>query len=319
MNAATGRWEASVDAALEQLLPQIRDAVQKDGTAIPQSGPAIADLLPQVRESLQKDAAAAGEDDERIAAYVIQLLPSLQERIKQAHSEARTRIERDQPWGLAPLDATLDLLSPLGKAHSELAHTQCLAYLLDHRAAHGLGIRCLRALFALVGRHIQGDDAFEKLSIETDENNERLRRVNVYAERCVESLPDKGSAREERRCDVWVELVEEGRSLVVIIENKIDAGEHSSQLSGYEQSVWQWARKNRRLSLDAKLIFLTPDGGPLKGRRTSSYGSLLATENSQLLWHMQDATRQSRDGLFSCSTCRRSSSMSSAFSPRPTR
>lgn len=252
-----------MDAALERLLPQIRDAVLRDGPAETKVDTSLADLVPQVRDALQRDEAAAGEDDERLANHVTQLIPSLQERIKQTHAAARSRMERDQPWGLVPLDSTLDLLSPLGKARSEVMHTQCLAYLLDHRAPHGLGIRCLRELLALLGRHIPGEDVFEQLG---RENNERLRRISVYAERCVESLPDRGNATEERRCDIWLELIEEGRSVVVIIENKVDAGEHGSQLSSYEQAVWQWARQNRRLSFDAKLIFLTPNGRPPDGQ-----------------------------------------------------
>ena len=51
-----------------------------------------------------------------------------------------------------------------------------------------------------------------------------------------------------------------------MVENKIDAGEHASQLSAYEQALWQWARQNRRLSFEAKLIFLTPEGRPPDSR-----------------------------------------------------
>jgi len=51
-----------------------------------------------------------------------------------------------------------------------------------------------------------------------------------------------------------------------VVENKIDAGEHASQLSAYEQALWQWARQNRRLSFEAKLIFLTPEGRPPDSR-----------------------------------------------------
>lgn len=248
-----------MDAALELLLPMIRDAVLRDGHAESKIDASLNDLVPQMRDALQRDEATAGEE-ERIASRVAQLIPSLQDRFKRDHAAARTRIERDQPWGLVPLDVTLDLLSPLGKARNEVVHTRCLAYLLDHRNPHGLGIRCLRELLALLGRRIPGEDIFEQLGRETEENNKRLRRIKVYAERCVESLPDRGNAAEERRCDMWLELIEERRSLIVIIENKVDAGEHGSQLSAYEQAVYRWQRQNRCPSNEAKFVFLTPNG-----------------------------------------------------------
>jgi PD-(D/E)XK nuclease superfamily len=255
-----------MEAALERLLPHIRDAVSQDGPGSAAISTSIADLLPQFRAALQQDEAAAGEDDERIATRATELLPVLHERLQQAHDTARSQLERDQPWGLVSLDMAFDLLGPIGKGRSELMHTQCLASLLDHRAAHGLGVRCLRELLSLLGRKIPGEDVFEQLGKESEANNERLRRAVVYAERCVETLPDRAAISEERRCDLWIELLEEGRSVVVIIENKIEAGEQGSQLSAYEQAVWQWARQNRRLSFDAKLVFLTPEGRPPDGQ-----------------------------------------------------
>jgi len=176
-----------MDAALEQLLPQVGDALARDRTELPHIDTSLSDLLPMVRDALARDEAASGEDDERIATHVADLIPRLRERIKRAHTDARSRIERDQPWALVPLDWNLDLLSPFGKARSEVTHTQCLAYLLDHRAAHGLGIRVLKEFFALLGRLVPGEDVFERLSKEAEESNERLRHVHVYAERCVET------------------------------------------------------------------------------------------------------------------------------------
>jgi PD-(D/E)XK nuclease superfamily len=65
---------------------------------------------------------------------------------------------------------------------------------------------------------------------------------------------------EDRRCDLWLELVEEGRALIVVVENKVDAVEHDEQLSSYEQAVWKWARDHRRNSFEQRLVFLTPGG-----------------------------------------------------------
>ena len=86
--------------------------------------------------------------------------------------------------------------------------------------------------------------------------------MRVSSEERVEAGQFTAHAPEARRCDVWIELVEEGRSLFVVIENKVDAGEHGDQLSAYEGAVWQRARARRHLNFEARLIFLTPDGRP---------------------------------------------------------
>jgi hypothetical protein len=64
----------------------------------------------------------------------------------------------------------------------------------------------------------------------------------------------------ECRCDLWLELDDSVRSLIIIVENKIDSGEHDNQLVAYEEALWSRVRERRRLNLDAKLVFLTPDG-----------------------------------------------------------
>lgn len=248
-----------MDAALAGLLPHIKEAVRLDDDQSSRLDPTKSELLAAIKDALQRDELASGEDDERIAAAAAELLPRLSETVKQEYADIRARIERDWPWALVPLGWDLDLLSPLGKGRNEVLHTQCLAYLLDHRQNHGIGIRALREFFALLGRLIPGEDIFEKLSKDTVENAERLRQVRVFAERRVDSRGERGTAVMDRRCDIWLELIEEGRSIVVVIENKIDATEHDSQLAAYEQAVWRWAQDRRQLSFDAKLIFLSPN------------------------------------------------------------
>jgi hypothetical protein len=257
-----------MDTALSALMTQIKSALAAEGTkAAPKHDlEALRDLLPTIRTSLHHDDVDLNADDTRIAARVAMVLPNLHDRLKQSHLDARTQLERDYPAALQPLFWDLDLLGPLGRARSEVSHTQCLAYLLDHRESHGLGVRVLREFFALMGRVIPGEDAFEQLGKNTEENNERLRRVRVFAEHCVDSGSGRGGSADDRRCDVWLELVEENRAMVVVIENKIDAGEHSAQLSSYEQALWQAARRLRKLSFEAKLIFLTPDGRQPEGQ-----------------------------------------------------
>jgi len=219
-------------------------------------------LVAAVREALEKDEKLFADEDVSIAQQVAAALPRLVERVSKELAETRDRLVKEAPWALASLDSELDLLSPLGKGRQETAHTLYLAYLMDSRRPHGLGVAVLRELFRLLGKLIPGEDTFEILSRKSDDSEQRLRAIRVSAEEVVEAEHLTERALESRRCDIWIELVEEGRSLFVVIENKVDAGEHGDQLSAYEGAVWQRARARRHLNFEARLIFLTPDGRP---------------------------------------------------------
>lgn len=239
------------------LVPEIRAALSHD-TVAPTGDLRL--LLPTIREALSNDEAATSNEDVSLATQINDALPRLTARLRHAYDDARQQLERDARWTLAPLDWRADLLAAVGKARSEVTHTLCLAHLLDSRAAHGLGVRVLREFFKLMGRLIPGEDIFERLGNGAPENDERLRHVRVTAEHVVEAPFESGTTTEERRCDLWLELLEEGHALVVVIENKIDAGEHDEQLASYERAVWKWARDRRRNSFEQRLVFLTPDG-----------------------------------------------------------
>jgi PD-(D/E)XK nuclease superfamily protein len=256
-----------VDPSVEGLLPKIRLALDADasgpvGGAARESAAELAPLVAAVREALEKDDRLFANEDESIAKQVAAKLPQLVERVSRELADTRSRLVKEAPWALAPLDSELDLLSPLGKGRQETAHTLYLAYLMDSRRPHGLGVAVLREFFRLLGKLIPGEDSFEILSRRTEDSEQRLKAVRVSAEEIVEAEHLSADAHESRRCDIWIELVEEGRSLFVVIENKVDAGEHGDQLSAYEGAVWQRARARRHLSFDARLIFLTPDGRP---------------------------------------------------------
>jgi hypothetical protein len=256
-----------MDASLQQLLPKIREAISLDKIEPPVSvSPSLVDLIPEIRQALARDDVLVAEDDRALSERVAALLPKLDEKISAAYEEARARVTREASWALPPLEWEVDLLSALGKGRVETAHTQCLAYLMDPKQRHGLGVSVLREFFALLGRVIPGEDAFELLARETEDNARRLRTMRVSAEDVMEA-PSKGGHGEPLacRCDVWIELLEEGKSLFVVIENKIDAGEHGDQLSNYESAVWQRARARRHLNFEARLVFLTPDGRPPDG------------------------------------------------------
>jgi hypothetical protein len=271
---------------LRILLPEIRAALSHDDVAPPGD---LRLLVPSIREALASDEAATSKEDFSLATQISDALPRVTARLRHAYDDARCQLEHDARWTLEPLDWRADLLAAVGKARSEVTHTLCLAHLLDSRGAHGLGVRVLRELSRLLGRLIPGEDIFERLGNGTPESDERLRRVRVTAEHIVEAPFESGTTTEERRCDLWLELLEEGHALVVVIENKIDAGEHDEQLASYERAVWKWARDRRRNSFEQRLVFLTPDGRAPDG--VNDHPAWLPISYQQLAATIARATR----------------------------
>ncbi len=283
-----------MEPAVKLLLPQVKEALICDSVVEgPPTNDGKAKLIPEIRDALRKDEQSIFEQDAALAARLGEMLPRLAERLRDVYAEKRGHVERDYPWTLQPLDWEMDLLGGFTTERSEVAHTQCLAYLLDSKGSHGLGTRALREFFRLLGRLIPGEDLFERLSSDNHDAAARLRHVRVFAEQTVEAPVGKTSATEARRCDLWLELVEEGRALVVVIENKIDAGEHSDQLAAYEQAVWRWARRHRRNSFEQRLVLLTPDGRAPEG--DSDHEAWLPVSYKQLAAALAQATRDAAE------------------------
>lgn len=237
---------------LAPLVTQMRQALVADGAR--HTTVDLARLVSLMREAVEKDRGFTTEDDERLAAAMKELLPRVAEMGTRRHEQVRERLDADAPWSLTALDSVLDLLSPLGKSINEPTHTKVLGFLLDPSGPHGLGIRVLREFFKLMGRLIPGEDVFERLARDSALGTETLRRMKVTAEQ-VHEMPGRAA-----RCDLWLELEDDERSLIVVVENKIGAGEHGDQLKTYEEALWRRAKERRRLSFEAKLVFLTPNG-----------------------------------------------------------
>ncbi|MBL8921367.1 MAG: PD-(D/E)XK nuclease family protein [Myxococcaceae bacterium] len=258
-----------MDPSLQALLPRIREAVGADTpTREPTEAEARAEAIDKsklfgaVRDALKADDRLFASEDALIASQVSSAIPRIVAAVTSAIESARQRMEAEAPWALFALESELDLLSPLKKERQETAHTLYLAYFLDSRKPHGLGTRVLRELCSLIGQTIPGEDTFEALGRPGEDNERRLRGIRVSAEEVVGVGHAESGGPDSRRCDVWMELFEEARSLIVVIENKVDAGEHGDQLSAYESAVWERARLRRHLNFEARLIFLTPDGRP---------------------------------------------------------
>lgn len=120
--------------------------------------------------------------------------------------------------------------------HHENAHTRMLAALLNPRGAHGQGTLFLRLFLQQIG-------AFEDTERTLDGS------FNVFAQYHIPT------ANNPTQCDRYPDLVIEGPDQVVLIENKVRAGEGDDQVPDY--GLWLASRRESRRIL----VFLTPDGG----------------------------------------------------------
>jgi len=110
-----------------------------------------------------------------------------------------------------------DLPSILGRQRDEMFHSRLIGWLLNPSGRHGLGDRFLRAFLA---------EAWPRSGVS-----------------------DVTGLTVEARADLVMTL----ESLVIVIENKLDAGEGADQC---ERLYWPWAQD----PIETRWVFLTPSG-----------------------------------------------------------
>ena len=153
-----------------------------------------------------------------------------EDRFRAMSSEARA-IRAAGGWVTGPAD----LLTILGRHRDELFHSRLLAWLLRPSGRHGLGHGLLRALLDTVWPG-------ERLADEATP-------VVVELERTRSGTSEATEDALEARADIVVYLDD----LVVVIENKLDAGEQPGQC---ERLYWAWANE----ATEVRWLFLTPTG-----------------------------------------------------------
>jgi len=140
---------------------------------------------------------------------------------------------------LEQLEALLNqfnIFEAIGMARQELKHSNFLGFLLDPRQSHGLGDFFLRRFLQKV-----------LLSSREREHSVSLIDLDVW------DLDETDVRREWRNIDVLI--VNEKNKFVVIIENKVDAGEGADQLGRYLNIV-----NNEFPDWKILAFFLTPAG-----------------------------------------------------------
>ena len=137
------------------------------------------------------------------------------------------------------IDAAMNVFCPfdsVGMSRQEVKHGRFLEYILDPARPHGFGAECLRAFMRAVAGTLSGEGV-------------GIAPLDVH----LMELDGANVRREYESIDLLIEVPQE--RLIVAIELKIDASEHSGQLGRYRRIVEREWPTHKRL-----LIFLTKRG-----------------------------------------------------------
>lgn len=135
--------------------------------------------------------------------------------------------------------AEFNLFDVLGIARSELQHSKVLGWLLNPRGSHGVGDSLLREFL---------------IRIVSEGNRIGVSHVSPGD---VEgwNFIDVEVVRERHNIDILV--IGKHEEFICFIENKVDSGEHSEQLTRYYATVKETYRGSKVLP-----VYLTPSGAP---------------------------------------------------------
>lgn len=120
------------------------------------------------------------------------------------------------------LSAELDVFCPfdaVGMHNQEIRHGFFLNYILNPARPHGFGAECLRAFMWSAAEALQ------------DDPQGSLKALDVH----LMKLDDASVEREYESIDLVVQIP--GEKVVIAIELKIDAAEHSGQLRRYRRTI----------------------------------------------------------------------------------
>lgn len=145
-------------------------------------------------------------------------------------------INNDELLELEERVGRFNIFDALGVVRQEIRHSNFLAWLLDPAESHGQGQLFLKAILMDLLR-------------ETPIENRPLSPIGLDGV----DLTGVEVRREWRNIDILI--VAHEPAIVIAIENKIDAGEHSNQLARYEKVV-RTAFPNHQ----PMFVFLTPEG-----------------------------------------------------------
>jgi len=192
-------------------------------------------------------------------AHKIDLLKQFRELLDQQRHKKRTDIDRliqDAKLRVEFIvedrrnnELDFNVFKALGVTRKEVVQSRFLAYLLSPREFHYQGAKFLNAFLELIG--------IKPIPLE------ECRRIRISTEHSA----GKDSAGEDLgRMDIVIDYRPEW---LVVIENKIDAGEGNKQLPRYKE----WLENQDKVR-QKDLIFLTPTGHEAVSGERDSYKTL---------------------------------------------
>jgi hypothetical protein len=131
----------------------------------------------------------------------------------------------------------------LGVTRTEIRHSNFLSWLLDANANHGLGNQVVMRFL----RSVLSDQRVEEID-ESEVEELDYNTMRVY--------------REWHHIDIMLEFTD----LIVCIENKVDSGEHTDQLTRYRKLVKARFPDHKRIAF----VYLTPTGAA-SAKESKSY------------------------------------------------
>lgn len=147
-----------------------------------------------------------------------------------------------------------NVFKALGVTRKEVIQSRFLAYLLSPKEYHYQGAKFLNAFLALIDPI---DPKLERIPAE------KYGRIRVSTEH---SAGEDSAGKDLGRMDIVIDYRPEW---LIVIENKIDAGEGDEQLSRYQK----WLEKQDKVG-QKNLIFLTPTGHEAVSAERDSYKAL---------------------------------------------
>lgn len=168
------------------------------------------------------------------------------------HTADKAELERfvtdnDDLLELESLIGRFNIFDALDIARVEIRHSTFLGFILSPSESHGLGQLFLRALLIDI---LKSTPQHLRPLSPVDLDGADLRGVEVR--------------REWQRIDLFIKVEEP--EFIVVIENKVDSGEHTNQLARYERGVESAYPLVKKL-----FVFLTPGGDEPSGERWISY------------------------------------------------
>lgn len=146
-------------------------------------------------------------------------------------------VDNDDLLDLESQIGRFNIFDALGIAHKEIRHSNFLAFILDPAESHGQGPLFLRALLMDLLKNTPAELRPNLSPIDLDGAD--LQGVEIK--------------REWKNIDLLITCKEP--KFIVVVENKVDSGEHSNQLSKYEETIKEHFPDDRPL-----YVYLSPDG-----------------------------------------------------------